>query len=219
MTPHPTRRILPELLTRAGASSRRDNGPTRRVVRTRVRKTHPGRRDHDVAAAAPRTLPKTATRGVSKVEAPLELPRAVGRVKRPRRRRAGDPATRRDASSASPAHVELSNASTASSSSQYAPSEAMSSPARMQQERSVVLVLVSLHAVAVAALIIKFSRSLQSASAAAERHAAHRCPGPDVVCVYQPLVRRTSYGDEKRCHEVLRQPAGASSAELDVFLW
>ena len=94
----------------------------------------------------------------------------------------------------------------------------MSSPARMQQERSVVLVLVSLHAVAVAALIIKFSRSLQSASAAAERRAARRCPGPDVVCVYQPLVRRTSCGDEKRCHEVLRQPAGASSAELDVFL-
>ena len=187
-------------------------------MRTRVRKTHPGRRDHDVVATAPRTLPKTATRGVSKVEAPLELPRAVGRVKRPRRRRAGDPATRRDASSASPAHVELSNASTASSSSQYAPSEAMSSPARMQQERSVVLVLVSLHAVAVAALIIKFSRSLQSASAAAERRAARRCPGPDVVCVYQPLVRRTSCGNEKRCHEVLRQPAGASSDELDVFL-
>ena len=68
-------------------------------------------------------------------------------------------------------------------------------------------------------MIIKFSRSLQSASAAAERHAAHRCPGPDVVCVYQPLVRRTSYGDEKRCHEALRQPAGASRAELDVFLW
>ena len=218
MTPHPTRRILPELLTRAGAS-RGDPEPARRVVRTRVRKTHPGRRDHDVAAAAPRTLPKTTTRGVSTVEAPLERPRAVGRVKRPRRRRAGDPATRRDASSASPAHVELSNASTASSSSQYAPSEAMSSPARMQQERSVVLVLVSLHAVAVAALIIKFSRSLQSASAAAERRAARRCPGPDVVCVYQPLVRRTSCGDEKRCHEVLRQPAGASSAELDVFLW
>ena len=40
-----------------------------------------------------------------------------------------------------------------------------------------------------------------------------------VVGVYQPLVRRTSCGDEKRCHEVLRQPAGASSAELDVFLW
>ena len=99
--------------------------------------------------------------------------------------------------SASPAHVELSNASTASSNSQYAPSEAMSSPARMQQERSVVLVLVSLHAVAVAALIIKFSRSLQSASAAAERRAARRCPGPDVVCVYQPLVRRTSCGDER----------------------
>ena len=167
MTPHPTRRLLPELLTRAGASSRGDPEPARRVVRMRVR-THLGRRDHDVAATAPRTLPKTATRGVSKVEAPLELPRAVGRVKRPRRRRAGDPATRRDALSASLAHVELSNASTASSSSQYAPSEAMSSPARMQQERSVVLVLVSLHAVAVAALIIKFSRSLQSASAAAE---------------------------------------------------
>ena len=218
MTPHPTRRLLPELLTRAGASSRGDPEPARRVVRMRVR-THLGRRDHDVAATAPRTLPKTAIRGVSTVEAPLELPRAVGRVKRPRRRRAGDPATRRDASSASPAHVELSNASTASSSSQYAPSEAMSSPARMQQERSVVLVLVSLHAVAVAALIIKFSRSLQSASAAAERRAARRCPGPDVVCVYQPLVRRTSCGDEKRCHEALRQPAGASSAELDVFLW
>ena len=185
-------------------------------MRTRVRKTHPGRRDHGVAAAAPRTLPKTATRGVAKVEAPLER---VGRVKLPRRRRAGDPATRRDAFSASPAHVELSNASTASSSSQYAPSEAMSSPARMQQERSVVLVLVSLHAVAVAALIIKFSRSLQSASAAAERRAARRCPGPDIVCIYQPLVRRTSCGDEKRCHEALRQPAGASSAELDVFLW
>ena len=121
--------------------------------------------------------------------------------------------------SASPAHVETTNASTASSSSQYTPSEAMSSPARMQQERSVVLVLVSLHAVAVAALIIKFSRSLQSAPAAAERRAARRCPGPDVVCVYQPLVRRTSCGDEKRCHEALRQPAGASSAELDVFLW
>ena len=89
----------------------------------------------------------------------------------------------------------------------------------MQQERSPVLVLVSLHAAAVAALIIKFSRSLQSASAAAERRAARRRPGPDVVCVYQPLVRRTSCGDEKRCHEALRQPAGASSAELDVFLW
>ena len=205
-------------LRKAGAS-RGDPEPARRVVRTRVRKTHPGRRDHDVAAAAPRTLPKTTTRGVSKVEAPLELPRAVGRVKRPRRRRAGDPATRRDASSASPAHVELSNASTASSSSQYAPSEAMSSPARMQQEPSAVLVLVSFHAAAVAALIIKFSRSLQSAPAAAERRAARRCPGPDVVFVYQPLVRRTSCGNEKRCHEALRQPAGASSAELDVFLW
>ena len=122
MTPHPTRRLLPELLTRAGAS-RRDPEPARRVVRTRIRKTHPGRRDHDVAATAPRTLPKTATRGVSKVEAPLERPRAVGRVKRPRRRRAGDPSTRSDASSASTAHVELSNASMASSSSQYALSD------------------------------------------------------------------------------------------------
>ena len=106
--------------------ARRDVTRSRpRGARTHVRKTHPGRRDHDVAAAAPRTLPKTTTRGVSKVEAPLARPRAVGRVKRQRRRRAGDPVTRRDAFSASPAHVELNNASTASSSSQYTPSEAI----------------------------------------------------------------------------------------------
>ena len=95
----------------------------------------------------------------------------------------------------------------------------MSSPARMQQERSVVLVLVPLHAAAVSALIIKFSRSLQFASAAAERRAARRRPGPDVVCLYQLLAQHTSCGGEKRCHEALRQPAGASCSELDVFLW
>ena len=112
-------------ILRESGSSRSDSEPARRVVRTRARTSFPwSTRLHDFAAA-PRTLPKTATRGVSKVEAPLARPRAVGRAKRPRRRRAGDPATRRDASSASPAHVELSNASTASSSSQYAPSEAV----------------------------------------------------------------------------------------------
>ena len=81
-------------ILRESGSSRSDSEPARRVVRTRVRTSFPwSTRLHDFAAA-PRTLPKTATRGVSKVEGPLERPRAVGRVKRPRRRRAGDPSTR-----------------------------------------------------------------------------------------------------------------------------